>query len=74
MKPSAIIERLGGASAVARALGLPVNTVSNWKTRESIPGRYWVRLMQLATAQRTALTAEEIAEAHAGASPQASAA
>jgi len=47
MTPGAIIDDLGGASAISAKLGLPANTVSNWKVRGSIPVRYWQGLAMM---------------------------
>lgn len=33
MTPEKLIETLGGSSAIATELGLPQNTVSNWRAR-----------------------------------------
>lgn len=42
---SDIIESLGGVTAVAAALSVPLGTASAWKTRDSIPPEYWETLV-----------------------------
>ena len=43
-----ILDALGGLTAVATALKLPLTTVSSWKARSFIPSDYWDDLVNLA--------------------------
>jgi len=43
-----ILDDLGGSSAVATALKLPITTVDSWKRRDSIPPFYWSPLVNVA--------------------------
>lgn len=43
-----IIQNLGGVTKVSRELGVPLGTVSAWKTRGSIPVKNWPALVDLA--------------------------
>ena len=62
MNAADIIDRLGGPAAIKRATGVPATTISNWRTRNSIPARYHKQLLDLSAG---ALTADEIVAAHA---------
>jgi transcriptional regulator with XRE-family HTH domain len=42
------IEGLGGTAAVARACGVSVQAVSNWKASGAVPGRQAMRLWAMA--------------------------
>jgi transcriptional regulator with XRE-family HTH domain len=42
------IERLGGTAAVARACGVSVQAVSNWKPAGAVPPRHAMRLWAMA--------------------------
>lgn len=67
---SDVIEAVGGVTAVSRALGKPVGTVSAWKTRESIPSEQHAALVDAAQALgRHDVTFELIARLHAAPSP-----
>lgn len=44
-----IVTAFGGASSLARMLGVGVTTVSEWARRGSIPSRYHLRLSQMAS-------------------------
>jgi uncharacterized protein YjcR len=46
-----IIQSLGGLSAVANQLGVPVTTVSSWKQRDNIPEWRQAKVLELAMAQ-----------------------
>lgn len=46
-----IVELLG-TGALSRALVLPPRNVSAWKSRDSIPGEYWLKVAE--TAERAA--------------------
>ena len=52
----AIIDRLGGAEAAARLLGVGTEAVRKWRQSRSFPARHWPAL-----SQATGLTLEEIA-------------
>ncbi len=65
-----IFDNLGGVTCVARETGLPIGTVSAWKTRGSIPARHWTALVALAKRRGAKLvTHAALAEAHASAAP-----
>lgn len=52
MKTSAeIVDEMGGSTALGEALGVPVTTVSSWRTRKWIPIKYWPAVIRLAKAQ-----------------------
>jgi hypothetical protein len=62
---SELIEPLGGTSAVAAALALPVTTVSSWKVRDQLPSRYWAPIINLARERRIAgISLERLVELH----------
>ena len=44
----ALAARLGGLTAVAAALKLPLTTLTSWRARNSIPSGYWSPLIALA--------------------------
>jgi DNA-binding transcriptional regulator YdaS (Cro superfamily) len=48
-----IIDLLGGPTLVARTIGVPSTTVSNWKGRGSIPARYHGRLTRMSKGKVT---------------------
>jgi len=50
-------------AALARDLGKPYPTVAAWAQRKSIPAKYDMALIALATARGEVLTIEEIARA-----------
>lgn len=56
-----IIDDVGGASVIARALGLPTARVGKWRERASIPARYHLAILLL----DEKLTAEQMVSAHA---------
>ena len=66
VSPADVIRRLGGASAVANALGIAnPSTVAKWAARQSIPARYWLALLELAAKRgERDITAEALACAH----------
>lgn len=51
---SDLIRALGGATALAARLGVSVQAVSNMKARGYFPSRYWLTLMQDASALHVA--------------------
>lgn len=63
----AVVEKLGGKSAVANALDLDKSTLSRWcqprpmGTGGLIPQRYWPALLKMARQADVALTLEELA-------------
>lgn len=63
-----IITDLGGASAVARALGVPdYSTVASWGRRNSIPVSYWPGLLSLAEQRGVPLDERLLVRAHVAA-------
>jgi hypothetical protein len=50
-----IVDRLGGVSAVAREMGVPLTTVSSWARFNSIPLWRQPKLLELATARNESL-------------------
>ena len=54
-----IIERMGGLTKLARALGYPVSTVQGWKDRRSIPQDHWLSIMQAAKSAGVVLALED---------------
>lgn len=44
-----VIDKFGGLTGTARAVGLPVSTVQGWKERGRIPQQYWRQLIDAAT-------------------------
>ncbi len=60
----AIIDRLGGAASVARAVGIGVSTASEWKRANSVPVRYWPALIGHARSVGVALNADALMNAH----------
>lgn len=61
MDATTIIEACGGTAAVARATGAPVNTVTYWRRRGSIPATYWQSLVGQARTIGAAVTLETLA-------------
>ena len=63
---SAVIDRLGGTCAVARACFVSKGAVSNWRRRGRIPSAYWSGLAVGAEIKRIdALTVATLAAMHA---------
>ncbi len=54
-----VIKSLGGRASVARAFGLPAETVKSWPKR-GIPARYWHRIVEMAAGSMPELTAHEL--------------
>ena len=44
MNGSAIVQRFGGGSALARVLGLPARTVQSWNDKNIIPSKWIPRV------------------------------
>jgi hypothetical protein len=59
-----IIDSLGGAPILSKALNLPPTTVANWRGRGSIPARYHHALLEVGAGK---VSAEQIDIACAGA-------
>lgn len=55
MTASEIIKRLGGITAVARELGVPLTTVSSWGRFNQIPHWRQMKLLELAAARNEPL-------------------
>ena len=67
---SDIIDRLGGSTALARALDRPAGTVRQWRNRNSVPAWQWSRLVSVARARGlTSVTPEALAEIAASRPP-----
>lgn len=45
-----VIDAFGGYAKLAEAIGCPAGTASAWKTRGSIPVRYWSQIVARAAA------------------------
>lgn len=43
-----LIERFGGAARMALEIGVSANTIRQWACRNSIPGRYWQKIIDTA--------------------------
>jgi len=56
-----IFEVLGGATAIARATGDPVQTVHSWKTKDSIPPWRRPSVLSVPTKPGKLLSAEAVA-------------
>ena len=57
---SEIIDMFGGTNAVAGLLSVNKSTVSMWRARDSIPGKWQLRLLRLASEQGVSLSLEEL--------------
>jgi hypothetical protein len=63
-----LIEKLGGKSAVAEAIGLDKSALSRWcmprpgGTGGVVPQRHWPALMRMARAQNVSLAVRELAD------------
>jgi len=62
MTAAQIIDTLGGAVFVSKALHLTSTTVGNWRARNSIPARYHHAVLSISEGK---ITADEIVAAHA---------
>jgi len=61
-----IIEKLGGATALADQLGIKATTtVASWKDRKSIPIEHWPKLLDAASAKGIDLNYEQLVKLHA---------
>ena len=58
-----IVDQIG-VTALARALGKHVTTVSSWKARRSIPVEHWPRLLEISHEAQQELTLEALVSAH----------
>lgn len=62
---SDIIDKLDGASAVAKLLHLPATTVASWKSRKSIPPKRWAGIVEAARERGVEeVTYEKLVEVH----------
>lgn len=59
-----IIERLGGAAALARAIGVGPSTASEMKRRASIPVAHWAGVLEFAKEKGVPLSYEALAKAN----------
>jgi hypothetical protein len=57
-----LIEKLGGATAVARDLGMPFQRVRFWHKRQNIPVEYWRDVIRLASERRVRVSEKALAE------------
>lgn len=55
-----VIDACGQASALARALGMRVNTVQKWRDRDNIPPEYWRRVIDIARTKGRKITADRL--------------
>jgi hypothetical protein len=67
MTISEIIERFGGTSALATALGAPISTVDSWKRTNYIPAWRQRHVLELAFEQGVNLSATDFPEREADA-------
>ena len=63
MDASEIIKALGGPTKIATQLGLPPNTVTYWRHRNSIPANRWMAIIRLDGAADAGVTIEALAAA-----------
>lgn len=61
----AIFEKLGGTTAVARAIDVKPSAASEMRRRASIPVRYWPRLIAAAAGEGIIITNDELVAIHA---------
>jgi hypothetical protein len=59
-----VINTIGGRTYVARALGLPTETVKSWSKR-GIPARYWHLIVELAAPKMPGLKIADLDLDHA---------
>ena len=59
-----IINTLGGNAKVASALGLIPSTVSEMKRRQSIPVKYWPRIVAMSREAGKKLTFDKLVRLH----------
>lgn len=59
-----IIETLGTNVEVAEGIDAKPSTVSEFKRRQSLPVRYWPKLIAFAQSKEITLTAEDLMRAH----------
>ena len=63
-----ILLRFKSYAEVSRGLGVNYKTVTKWAERDSLPGKYDLRLVELAKEKGITLSLSEIAEIRLGAS------
>lgn len=61
---SDILDKMDGASAVAKILHLPTTTVASWKSRNSIPVDHWTGLVEAARERGLDLTNDALVSIH----------
>lgn len=60
---SELIDRFGGATKMAAAIGEPANTIRQWACRDSIPARCWTKVAEAAREHRlTGVTLQALSE------------
>ena len=62
-----IIQCLGGATALAEQLRIPMTTVASWKQRQSIPVEHWSRLIEIASDRGLNFSYEQLLHVHTAA-------
>jgi hypothetical protein len=60
-----VIQKFGGLTGTARAIGVPVTTVQGWQERGRIPQDHWKRLMSAAAANDKLITFDDFLTDHA---------
>ena len=65
LSPAAfVIQKFGGLTGTARAIGVPVTTVQGWQERGRIPQDHWKSLMTAAGANGERITFEDFLTEH----------
>jgi hypothetical protein len=41
-----VIQKLGGLTKTANALGIPITTVQGWRDRDKIPSDHWLSVIE----------------------------
>lgn len=59
-RPSEIIEKLGGAEALAARFGVTRKAIEQWEARGGIPSKRYVDLLSLAKERRIKLTLDDL--------------
>jgi hypothetical protein len=59
-----VFKKFGGPTALADAVGIKISAASEMRRRNSIPVRYWPRLVDAARARRIQLTYDHLVSMH----------